>query len=279
MDVFAEYVFRPLAARCLRAEFLLLTGLFVLPGCSQGSPAESPPESPAEVEQREENAEQQDGGVTRLTTEKLARMVADAGGGLSGQERIGEQLENQTLEIEGTVVFAGRGDEGDEIMLRGTDPATSESVNVKCFTKDKRPWLKATHGQRAIIRGVKRSRFAFQFKLVDAVILQVEGEPVPDLTAEEVSAHHRESAANPAEKDEIKHFFVRGRVVKIDTDKEEVTRLNLDVETAPAVVCVIPGSFDPPTYVVGQQVRFLATYYGKTTDKEVELHFCLPADR
>src|SRR5262249_40430411 len=117
---------------------------------------------------------------------------------------------NKVAELTGRLSTIGHDREGKPLFyLDGPDPAKPE--RAACTTADRFPWQKATPGQTVTLKG-KGPSFGLTARLVDCQVLEVKGDPVPRLTADEFAEQGTAKSIRFGPENEFKHLIVSGEI-------------------------------------------------------------------
>lgn len=157
----------------------------------------------------------------------------------------GAKYTGKTIELTGEIINVGMNLVGShQLLLEGKKEGFDG--RVVCFPKKPYPWKIAAPGQTVKIRGDWPSGpdDLAVGQLINCDIIEVTGDPIPNLTADELV---KEIEANPAEATEKykgKYMLMSGEITKKERVQYEGMLVTLKTATGKAVVCQMFGN-DP----------------------------------
>lgn len=186
-----------------------------------------------------------------------------------------QKYRKKTIELTSVVEGVGRDfKRRAQLSLKGT-----EKEPIGCTTVDAIPWRKAHPGQTVTIRGKLPERLTvYPPELIDCHIVEVEGDRLPEMTADELAGEFKTNWDGAVKKYFQKYVIVKGDIVELDPGtKTKATSLVLRHSHSFKLTCSfgINQTAEPRSLKTGQTVRVLGTVSPSLSEGPINIGFCV----
>jgi cold shock CspA family protein len=187
------------------------------------------------------------------------------------------KYKGKVVELSGTVKLVGR-NLGKEAFV-SLDAGSKNITGVMCFTTDKQPWLKATPGRTAKLKG-KWPEFTVGPSLVGCIVTEVSGPETPTLTADELGKAYAADKDATTKKYDNKYLFLTGEIAKVTFNEAKAASVLFKTSGKTKVLATFTAFDKEETEKLkaGQKIKVLGLYSFNFAPDEVSLNLCIPVE-